>query len=154
MKKKIVIKILIIFLLVILINSVSYSFTDFKSFVNGKGGQKVTEQINKGKKENPQSIQYSEGITDPTINPKAYKPKDNSYNNSVFKVKLGNILGAIRNIGVSVAVIILMVIGLKYILGSVEEKATYKQTLYPYLIGAIVLFMGSIIPTLIYNFVK
>ena len=37
---------------------------------------------------------------------------------------------------------------------SVEEKATYKQTLLPYLIGAILLFTGSLIPQLIYDIMQ
>ena len=39
-------------------------------------------------------------------------------------------------------------------LGSVEEKANYKQTLIPYVIGAFVLFMGSTIPNVIYKTMK
>ena len=39
-------------------------------------------------------------------------------------------------------------------MGSVEEKATYKQTLLPYLIGAILLFTGSLIPQLIYDIMQ
>ena len=33
-----------------------------------------------------------------------------------------------------------MVIGIKYMMGSAEEKAEYKKTMLPYLIGAIILF--------------
>lgn len=50
------------------------------------------------------------------------------------------IVGVIQVIGTIVSVIALIVIGIKYIMGSVEEKAEYKQTLKPYLIGAIMLF--------------
>lgn len=94
----------------------------------------------------------AEAVSDPTLNPDKYKP--GSAESSKLQGKVGPILGAIRNVGVVVAVLILMVIGLKYMLGSVEEKANYKQTLFPYLIGAIVLLMGSIIPELIYNTMK
>ncbi len=41
-------------------------------------------------------------------------------------------------IGVACVVITGMVIGIKYMIGSVEEKANYKQMLWPYLIGSIV----------------
>lgn len=47
------------------------------------------------------------------------------------------IIGTIKVIGIVVAVVTLAVIGLKYMTGSVEEKAEYKKTMIPYLIGAI-----------------
>lgn len=71
-----------------------------------------------------------------------------------LKSKAGVILGAIQNIGIVVSVVMLMVIGIKYMLGSVEEKANYKKTLVPYLIGALFLFTGTLIPQLIYKIMK
>lgn len=54
---------------------------------------------------------------------------------------LGNdIVRVITTIGVVVSVIILIVLGIKYMMGSAEEKAEYKKTMIPYLIGAILLF--------------
>ena len=50
------------------------------------------------------------------------------------------ILSAITSIGVVIAIVILAVLGVKYMLGSVEEKAEYKKDLVPYLIGACLLF--------------
>lgn len=35
--------------------------------------------------------------------------------------------------------------------GSIEERAEYKKTLFPYLIGAILLFSGTLLPQIIYN---
>ena len=84
-----------------------------------------------------------------------YKPSD--LTNDDTKVafdKAGIILGAIRNISVVVSVISLMVIGIKYMLGSVEEKANYKQTMIPYIIGCVLAAGGTTIVTYIYNAVK
>ena len=54
---------------------------------------------------------------------------------------LGNrIIGVVQVIGSISSVVALVVIGIKYVTGSVEEKAEYKQTLKPYLIGAILVF--------------
>ncbi len=64
------------------------------------------------------------------------------------------ILGVIQIIGVVVSVVMLIVIGIKYMLGSVEEKAEYKQTLKPYLIGAFLVFSGTTVPQLIYQIAK
>lgn len=58
--------------------------------------------------------------------------------------KIGNmadkILTAITNIGMVIAVLMVAVLGIKYMLASVEEKAEYKKDAIPYLIGAILLF--------------
>ena len=59
---------------------------------------------------------------------------------------IGNsIATVVRNVGVVLAVIILMVLGIKYMLGSVEERAEYKKTMIPYLIGAVLIFAASAI---------
>ena len=39
-------------------------------------------------------------------------------------------------------------------LGSVEEKAEYKKTLMPYIIGAFLLFTGTLVPNVIYKMIK
>ncbi len=57
----------------------------------------------------------------------------------------------IRNIAVIAAVIIIMVIGVKYILGSVEEKAEYKKTFIPLIIGIVLVVAATQIATFIFN---
>lgn len=64
------------------------------------------------------------------------------------------IVTVIRNVGIVLAVIMLMVIGLKYMMGSAEEKAEYKKTLMPYVIGAVLLFAASGIAQMIKNFIS
>ena len=55
--------------------------------------------------------------------------------------KIGNqLIGIITTVGVVVAVIILLVLGIKYMMGSASEKAEYKKTMIPYLVGAILIF--------------
>ena len=54
---------------------------------------------------------------------------------------LGNvIISVIRTVGTIISVAILSIIGIKYMTGSVEEKAEYKKTMLPYVIGAVILF--------------
>lgn len=54
---------------------------------------------------------------------------------------IGNkILGIVQVVGTVIAVGALMVLGVKYMMGSAEEKAEYKKTMIPYVIGAILLF--------------
>ena len=59
---------------------------------------------------------------------------------------VGNKVATIlRNVGIVIAVIILMILGLKYMMGSAEEKAEYKKTMIPYVVGAGLLFGASAI---------
>lgn len=60
----------------------------------------------------------------------------------------------ITSIGVVISVIVIAIIGVKYMLGSVGDRAEYKKTLMPYLIGAILVFGASTIAQIIYLFVK
>ena len=62
------------------------------------------------------------------------------------------IMGIIQTAGVVIAVIVLMVLGIKYMMGSAEEKAEYKKTMIPYLVGAILIFAATTIANVIYNF--
>ena len=63
----------------------------------------------------------------------------------------GRIVTIVQVVGVIIAVIILLVIGIKYLLGSAEEKAEYKKTMIPYLVGAVLIFAGSTIVNAVYN---
>ena len=54
---------------------------------------------------------------------------------------IGNdIIGTVTMIGSIVSVITLIILGIKYMLGSIEERAEYKKTLTPYVIGAVMVF--------------
>ena len=61
------------------------------------------------------------------------------------------IVGIIQIIGTIAAVAILIVLGIKYMMGSTEEKAEYKKTLIPYLVGAVLIFAASNIASIVYN---
>lgn len=65
--------------------------------------------------------------------------------------RTGTILGIVRVVGTMVSVGVLMVIGIKYMIGSVEEKAEYKKTFLLYIIGAFLLFTGTLLPSVIYD---
>lgn len=91
---------------------------------------------------------------DPILNPDFYEPTDTTGNNTQF-INMGNvIIGIMRVVGTVIAVVSLMVIGLKYMFGSTAEKASYKETMIPYLIGAIMLFTIPNILGIIYDLVK
>lgn len=65
----------------------------------------------------------------------------------------GKIMGMIRNIAIIAAVIIIMVLGIKYMLGSVEEKADYKKSFVPLIIGIILVVAATSIATFIIGIV-
>ena len=54
----------------------------------------------------------------------------------------GQIANILSTVGIVVAVIVLLVLGIKYMMGSASEKAEYKKTMIPYLVG-IVLLLGA-----------
>ncbi|MCI8412447.1 MAG: TrbC/VirB2 family protein [Clostridia bacterium] len=64
------------------------------------------------------------------------------------------IIKVISTVGSICSVAMLIVLGIKYMLGSVEEKAEYKKTLLPYVIGASIVFAASTIASIIYNIAK
>ena len=80
--------------------------------------------------------------------------KGNGEEASKFVGKAEGILSFIQTIGVIISVIILIVIGIKYMLGSVEEKANYKNAMIPYLIGALLVFSVTTLPQIIYKFMQ
>lgn len=68
-------------------------------------------------------------------------------------MNIGNqIIGIITTVGVVVAVVILLVLGIKYMMGSASEKAEYKKTMIPYLVGALLIFAASMLANVVYQF--
>lgn len=68
---------------------------------------------------------------------------------------IGNqLITIISVVGSVAAVIVLIVLGLKYMMGSAEEKAEYKKTLMPYVIGALLVFAASTIAGVLYGFLS
>lgn len=89
---------------------------------------------------------------DPISNPDYYKPPE--LENADSLANIGNALVTLVNIvGTVASVVILLIIGIKYMTGSSEEKANYKQTMIPYIIGAVLLFASSVFVNIIYNIV-
>ena len=60
-------------------------------------------------------------------NPDFYKPDDDLGETTIFSEMVSSVLGVISVIGIFVAVAGIMIIGIKTIFGSVEEKADYKK---------------------------
>ena len=86
------------------------------------------------------------------IEPGNIKAKDNVPGGSQIESVGSSIVGILQTVGIVLSVVILIVLGIKYMMGSAEEKAEYKKTMIPYLIGAILIFAASNIASMIYSF--
>ena len=64
------------------------------------------------------------------------------------------IIAILSTVGSIVSVVVLIVIGIKYMGQSIEEKAHYKQSIMPYVIGAVLVFAASTLASAIYNFIQ
>lgn len=80
-------------------------------------------------------------------------PKQTLDSNSTLMQKVANIMGMIRNIAIIASVIVIMVLGIKYIMGSVEEKAEYKKSFMPLIIGIILVVSATAIASFIFKLV-
>ena len=83
------------------------------------------------------------------LTPSELKPADNVTGSPEIQ-SAGNSIISI--VGVVLSVVVLMIIGIKYMMGSAEEKAEYKKTMIPYIVGAALIFAASIFANVIYQF--
>lgn len=83
----------------------------------------------------------SEWLSDPRENPESFSPGSGGAAGATKVQDIGNrIIGIFQLIGTLASVIVLIVIGIKYMAGSIEERAEYKKTMMPYVIGALLVF--------------
>lgn len=61
------------------------------------------------------------------------------------------VVAIVQTVGIVVAVVVLLVLGIKYMMGSAEEKAEYKKTMIPYIVGAVLIFAATTIVNVVYN---
>lgn len=80
--------------------------------------------------------------------------KGNSTNTAQIENFGKTLVTIFQVIGIVVAVVILLVLGIKYMMGSAEEKAEYKKTMIPYLIGAALIFGSSTIVNVVYSVIN
>ena len=98
---------------------------------------------------------FNTSIVKATMDPGKYKPGDLS-DDDISKVtsKAGPIIGTIKTVGIVISVIVMIVLGIKYMTGTVEERAEYKKTMIPYLIGVVLLVAITQFVGLIANIVS
>lgn len=86
----------------------------------------------------------------------ATSPKDftgtDSFSGKESISSLGNsIIGLVRLVGTILAVVILIVLGIKYMMGSTEEKAEYKKSFMPLIVGVVVVTLALQIAAMIFS---
>ena len=91
-------------------------------------------------------------LEDVIDNPGGYEPEIQE--DQEIAGKVGNILHVLNVVGVILAVIVMAVFGIKYMMGSLEERAEYKKTLIPYIVGIVLLLLASSIPNIVYQLVS
>lgn len=96
----------------------------------------------------------SETLADPLENPDLYDPSAGKQETKEFVALANSILGIIKAIGTILSVVMAVILGIKYMMGSIDEKAEYKKTMLPYIIGIVLLFAGSQIVGLIQQLVS
>ena len=63
----------------------------------------------------------------------------------------GNIVNWIWGISIVVAVVVVMITGLKFIVGSTQEKAEYKKSLIPLVVGVLILVFATTIVKVLFE---
>lgn len=76
------------------------------------------------------------------FDPESFHPDATTQASGADRIlNIGNlIIGVLSTVGTIASVAVLAILGIKYMLGSAEEKADYKTSMKPYLIGAILVF--------------
>lgn len=66
----------------------------------------------------------------------------------------GQVADILTTVGIVVAVIVILILGIKYMMGSASEKAEYKKTMIPYVVGAVLILGGSTIVKIVFGALK
>ena len=63
----------------------------------------------------------------------------------------GTILKYAQWVAVSASVIVITILGIKYMMGSLEEKSAYKKSMVPLVVGAIVAIAATTIARILFS---
>lgn len=84
-------------------------------------------------------------ITDPILNPSEYDPTKTQVETGKLSSIVKTLVSIMTTLGIGIALISLMIIGIRFMAGSIEERAKYKETMVPYIIGIIMVITISTI---------
>lgn len=72
-------------------------------------------------------------------------------NTSEITGKAQTWLATIRNVSAIIAVFVIVFLGIKYMMGSVEEKAGYKKSFIPLIVGVILVVAATSIASFLFK---
>lgn len=75
-----------------------------------------------------------------------------SYETSSTATVINNVIGIMQLVGTGISLIVISILGIKYLLASPSDKADVKKNIMPILIGCILLFAAVQIVGIIENF--
>lgn len=78
--------------------------------------------------------------------------KDPTVNVSTIGTIGNKILTIVTSVAMVLAVVLVAILGVKYMMGSTEEKAEYKKSMIPYLVGAVLVFGAAAIGKAVVGF--
>lgn len=123
--------------------------SESNSGTNGDNGQVSSEgQVSVTTKASPSSNPLKDLSDEGALDD--YKVTDIK-NANTLKKKANIIIGVLQAIGTVTSVIMLTVLGIKYMIGSIEEKAEYKKSMTLYVVGASTILVVSNLVAIIYN---
>ena len=79
------------------------------------------------------------------------KTKPTSVDTSSVQGLIGKILGFLQWGAIAGGVLIITILGIKYMMGSLEEKAEYKKSMIPLIVGIIVVMGASTIANVLFK---
>lgn len=74
-----------------------------------------------------------------------------SVNTEPIAKTVGKIVAYLRNAAVIIGVIIIIILGIKYMTGSVEEKAGYQKSFVPLIVGIVIVMAATSIASFLFD---
>lgn len=68
-----------------------------------------------------------------------------------LKTTAAKIIKVLRNISAIVAVLVITILGIKYMIGSTEERAEYKKSFIPLIVGIVVVVAAASIASALFS---
>ncbi len=89
--------------------------------------------------------------SDKIIDTNTYAPGNDAMDSPRVAAIAGTVLNVVQVIGIIIAVGCISIVGIQYMVGSVEQKAEYKKTMTAMIVGAILLVSTTTIVKVIYS---
>lgn len=79
------------------------------------------------------------------VKPSQVSPKYDGQDTAKLTSLAGSILGWVRNIAAVISVVLIAILGVKFMIGSTEERAEYKKSFLPLIIGIVVVLSATVL---------